>query len=115
MSPTASTPRSRPATTRPTASTAATPSASSTASTRAPTVATSPTAVTTSTASTTSTAAPTTAPTATSTTIAAASTIPATLALLLRRFALVEVAPTSSGTETPAAAAEAKEGERGEG
>ncbi|CAI7814600.1 unnamed protein product [Closterium sp. NIES-54] len=77
----ASTLRSRPATTSPTASTAATPSAASTAATRAPTAATSPTAATTSTASTTSTTAPTTAPTATSTTTAATSTTPATLAL----------------------------------
>ncbi|CAI7909521.1 unnamed protein product [Closterium sp. NIES-53] len=69
----ASTPRSRPATTSPTASFAATLSAASTAATRAPTAATGPTAATTATASTTSTAAPTTAPTATSTT-------PATLA-----------------------------------
>ncbi|CAI7841672.1 unnamed protein product [Closterium sp. NIES-53] len=77
----ASTPRSRPATTSPTASTAATPSGASTAATRAPTAATSPTAATTSTASTTPTAAPTTAPTATSTTTAATSTTRATLAL----------------------------------
>ncbi|CAI7901873.1 unnamed protein product [Closterium sp. NIES-53] len=77
----ASTPRSRPTTTSPTASTATTPSAAFTATTRAPTAATSPTAATTSTASTTSTVAPTTAPTATSTTTAATSTTPATLAL----------------------------------
>ncbi|CAI7844730.1 unnamed protein product [Closterium sp. NIES-53] len=71
----ASTPRSRPPTTRPTASIAATPSAASTAATRAPT------AATTSTAYTTSTAAPTIAPSATSTTTAATSTTLATLAL----------------------------------
>ncbi|CAI7841636.1 unnamed protein product [Closterium sp. NIES-53] len=68
-------PRSRPTTTGPTASTAAT------ATTRASPAATSPTAATTTTASTSSTAAPTTAPTATSTTTAASSTTPATLAL----------------------------------
>ncbi|CAI7807024.1 unnamed protein product, partial [Closterium sp. NIES-54] len=77
----ASTPRSRPTTTSPTASTAATPCAASTAATRAPIAATSPTAATTSTASTTSTAPPTTAPTATSTTTTATSTTPATRAL----------------------------------
>ncbi|CAI7803044.1 unnamed protein product, partial [Closterium sp. NIES-53] len=77
----ASTLRSRPTTTGPTASTAATPSAASTANTRASTSATGTTAATTSTASTSSTAAPTTTPTATSTTTAASSTTPATLAL----------------------------------
>ncbi|CAI7798653.1 unnamed protein product [Closterium sp. NIES-53] len=77
----ASTLRSRPTTTGPTASAAATPSAASTSATRASTSATSPTAATTSTASASSTAAPTTTPTATSTTTAASSTTPATLAL----------------------------------
>ncbi|CAI7789419.1 unnamed protein product [Closterium sp. NIES-54] len=73
--------RSRPTTTGPTASTAATPSAASTAATRASTSATGPTAATTSTTSASSTAAPTTTPTATSTTTAASSLTPATLAL----------------------------------
>ncbi|CAI7933176.1 unnamed protein product [Closterium sp. NIES-54] len=77
----ASTLRSRPTTTSPTASTAATPSAASTATTRASTSATGPTTATTSTASASSTAAPTTTPTATSTTTAASSTTPSTLAL----------------------------------
>ncbi|CAI7861361.1 unnamed protein product, partial [Closterium sp. NIES-54] len=77
----ASTLRSRPTITVPTASTAATPSAASTAATRASTAATGPTSATTSSASTSSTAAPTTTPTATSTTTAASSTSPATLAL----------------------------------
>ncbi|CAI7791946.1 unnamed protein product [Closterium sp. NIES-53] len=77
----ASTPRSCPTATSPTASTAATPTTASTAATRAPTPATSPTAATTSTASTTSTATPTTTPAATSATTAATSTTPATLAL----------------------------------
>ncbi|CAI7819418.1 unnamed protein product, partial [Closterium sp. NIES-53] len=77
----ASTLRSRPTTTGPTASIAATPSAASTAATRASTSATGPTAATTSTASASSTAAPTATPTATSTTTTASSTTPATLAL----------------------------------
>ncbi|CAI7890517.1 unnamed protein product, partial [Closterium sp. NIES-53] len=77
----ASTLRSRPTTTGPTASTAATPSAASTAASRASTSATSPTTATTSTASASSTAAPTATPTATSTTTAASSTAPTTLAL----------------------------------
>ncbi|CAI7893007.1 unnamed protein product [Closterium sp. NIES-54] len=76
-----STPRSRPTTTGPTASTASTPSVASTVATRASTAATDPTAATTSTASSSSAAAPTTTPTATSTTTAASSTTPATLAL----------------------------------
>ncbi|CAI7812563.1 unnamed protein product [Closterium sp. NIES-53] len=77
----ASTLRSRPTTTGPTASTAATPSAASTAATRASTSATGPTTATTSTSSTSSTTAPTTTPTATSTTTAASSTTPSILAL----------------------------------
>ncbi|CAI7896808.1 unnamed protein product [Closterium sp. NIES-54] len=78
----ASTPRSRPTSTGPTASTAATPSAASTAATRA------------STASTSSTAAPTTAPTATSTTTAASSPTPAPLAL-----AVDALHPSQSSTD----------------
>ncbi|CAI7855163.1 unnamed protein product [Closterium sp. NIES-54] len=54
----ASTLRSRPTTTGPTASTTATPSVASTAATRASTSATGPTAATTSTTSASSTAAP---------------------------------------------------------